>query len=177
VSTLQGIDRAPYIVGSVRNQAQQLLRRRTNLRDECGTKHNRHSLAVPRDWTLSQIVIILVQTYGISRSHLNHRCQHYKISIMLKKSRSPRSSIEGFCPGTEILSISWFEQLKLLVWRDTKRNNCKLLVRRQVNQEAMPVGTDRCSGEWRLCSCRLHLPMHLTPLCIHWNEMMDSFAA
>jgi len=29
MSTLQGIDRAPYIVGSVRNQAQQLLRRRT----------------------------------------------------------------------------------------------------------------------------------------------------
>ena len=29
ISTLQGIDRAPYIVGSVRNQAQQLLRGRT----------------------------------------------------------------------------------------------------------------------------------------------------
>jgi hypothetical protein len=29
MSTLQGIDHAPYIVGSVRNQAQQLLRRRT----------------------------------------------------------------------------------------------------------------------------------------------------
>ena len=29
MSTLQGIDHAPYVVGSVGNQAQQLLRRRT----------------------------------------------------------------------------------------------------------------------------------------------------
>jgi len=141
-----------------------------HLRDECGTKHNRHSLAIPRDWTLSQIVMVLVQTYGISWSHLNHRCQCYKVSIMLKKSRSPRSSMEGFCPSKEILSISWFEELELLVWWESKRSNCKILVHRQDNQEAMPIGTDRrLSREWRLCSCRLHL-MHSTPLCIHWND-------
>jgi len=85
-----------------------------HLRDECGTKHNRHSFAIPRDWTLNQTVMVFVQTYGTSRSHLNHRCQHHKVSIMLKKSRSPRSSMEGFCPWKVILSISWIEQLKSL---------------------------------------------------------------
>ena len=104
-------------------------------------------------------------------SHLSHRCQRYKVSIMLKKSRSPRSSIEGFCPWKEVLSISWFEQLKSLVWWETKRNDCKILVHRQVNQEAMPIGTDRrLSGAWWLYSCRLHLLMHSTPLFIHWND-------
>ena len=44
-------------------------------RDRCGTKHIRHSLAVPRDCTSSQIAMILVQTYGISSSHLNNRDQ------------------------------------------------------------------------------------------------------
>ena len=104
-------------------------------------------------------------------SHLSHRCQRYKVSIMLKKSRSPRSSMEGFCPWKEVLSISWFEQPKSLVWWETKRNDCKILVHRQVNQEAMPIGTDRrLSGAWWLYSCRLHLLMHSTPLFIHWND-------
>ena len=95
-------------------------------RDECGTKHNRHSPAIPRDWTLSQVVLVLVQTCGISRSHLNHRCQSYEISTMLKKSRISRSSMEGFRPWKEILSISWFELLKSLVWWENQRNNYKL---------------------------------------------------
>ena len=116
----------------------------------------------------------LVQTYGISRSHLNHRCQRYKVSIMLQKSRSPRSSMEGFCPWKEMLSISWFEQHKSFIRWETKRNNYKLLVHRQVNQEAMPerkVGTDRrLIGEWLLCSWQIHLPMHSTPLWIHWKD-------
>ena len=95
-------------------------------RDECGTKHNRHSPAIPRDWTLSQVVLVLVHTCGISRSHLNHRCQSYEISTMLKKSRISRSSMEGFRPWKEILSISWFELLKSLVWWENQRNNYKL---------------------------------------------------
>ena len=44
-------------------------------RDRCGTKHTRHSHTVPRDRTSSQIATILVQSYGISRSHLNQRRQ------------------------------------------------------------------------------------------------------
>jgi hypothetical protein len=112
----------------------------------------------------------LVQTYGISRSHLNHRRQRYKVSIMLQKSRSPRSSMEGFCPWKEMLSITWFEQHKSLIRWEIKRDNHKLLVHRQGNQEAMPVGTDRrLSGEWLLCSCQIHLPMYSTP-CIHWKD-------
>jgi len=54
--------------------------------------------------------------------------------------------MEGFCPWKEMLPISWFEQHKSLIRWETKRNNYKLLVHRQVNQEAMPkrkVGTDR----------------------------------
>jgi len=99
--------------------------------------------------------MVLAQTYGISRSHLNHRCQCCKVSIMLQNSRSPRSSMEGFCPWKEMLSISWFEQHKSLIWWETKRSRYKVLVQRQVNQEAMPVGTQwRLSGGWRLCSYR-----------------------
>ena len=136
-----------------------------HLRDQCGTKHDRH-FWYP-SWRNFESDCDGLRT---SRSHLNHRCQRYKVSIMLKKSRSPRSSMEGFCPWKELLSISWFEQLKSLVWWESKRNNCKILVHRRVNQEAMPVGTDRhLGGEWRLCSCRLHLPMPST-LCIHWND-------
>ena len=82
-------------------------------------KHIRHSLAVPRDRTSSQIAMVLVQTYGISRSHLNHRRQ------LLRR----------------LHSISWFAQRLSLV--RTERNNYKLHVQRQVTQEAMPVGTVR----------------------------------
>ena len=56
------------------NYRRQLLRW-LDSRDRCGTKHIRHYLAVPRDRTSSQIAMILVQSYGISRSHLNHRHQ------------------------------------------------------------------------------------------------------
>jgi len=56
------------------NYRRQLLRW-LHSRDRCGTKYIRHSLAVPRDRTSSQIAIILVQPYGISRSYLNHRHQ------------------------------------------------------------------------------------------------------
>ena len=56
------------------NYRRQLLRC-LHSRNRCGTKHIRHSLAVPRDRTSSQIAIISVQSYGISRSHLNHRRQ------------------------------------------------------------------------------------------------------
>ena len=58
-----------------------------HLRYEYATKRNRHSLAIPRDWSLSQIVMVLVQTYGISRSHLNHRCQRYKVYRSCSKSQ------------------------------------------------------------------------------------------
>ena len=62
--TLQGIDHAPCISGSMRNQAQQLLRL-VRSRDGSGAKHNRHSLAFPRDYTWSQNAVILVQTYSV----------------------------------------------------------------------------------------------------------------
>jgi hypothetical protein len=75
--------------------------------DECGTKHIRHSLALPRDCTLSQNVIILVQTYGNSRSHLNHRRQllrclqsrdergtkHIRHSLAFPRDTVPRARI------------------------------------------------------------------------------------
>ena len=56
------------------NHRRQLLRW-LHSRDECGTKHIRHSLAFPRDYTSIQNAMDLVLSYGISRSHLNHRCQ------------------------------------------------------------------------------------------------------
>jgi len=56
------------------NHRRQLLRW-LHSRDECGTKHIRHSLAFPRDCIKSQNAMVLVLSYGISRSHLNHRCQ------------------------------------------------------------------------------------------------------
>jgi len=73
-------------------------------------------------------------------------------------------------PGKRMLSITWFEQHKSLIRWETKRDNYSILVHRQGNQEAMPVGTDRrLSGEWLLCSCQIHLPMYSTP-CIHWKD-------
>ena len=56
------------------NHRRQLLRW-LHSRDEYGTKHIRHSLAFPRDYTSIQNAMVLVLSYGISRSHLNHRCQ------------------------------------------------------------------------------------------------------
>ena len=56
------------------NYWRQLLRW-LHLRDRCGTKRIRHSLSFPRDRTSSQNAMILVRTYVISRSLLNHRCQ------------------------------------------------------------------------------------------------------
>jgi len=79
-STLHGIDHASDIVGSVSNQAQQLLRRLYS-RDECGTKTYQIFSWFPRDRTSSQIAIILVQSYGISRSHLNHRRQNVMVKL------------------------------------------------------------------------------------------------
>ena len=78
--------------------------------------------------------------------------QHYTASIMLQKSWISRSSVEGLCPWQEMLSISWFAQQMSLARWETERNSLKLYVQRQVTQEAMPVGTDRClSGAWGDC--------------------------
>jgi len=103
--TLQGIDHAPHIVGSVRNQAQQLLRWLYS-RNECGTKHYRHSLAFPRDSEcrgLSSDYIYLLVSFEPPTSTLQG---------MLHKSRSPRSRMEGLRPWKEMLSIAWFAQHK-----------------------------------------------------------------
>jgi len=166
MSTSQGIDHAPYVVGSVRNQAQQLLRRRTTF-----TRWMWHKTWQTFSWYPSwRNFESDCDGFRTSRSHLNHRCQRYKVSIMLKKSRSPRSSMEGFCPWKELLSISWFEQLKSLVWWESKRNNCKILVHRRVNQEAMPIGTNRHLLRRRMTALLLPFTPPNAFDTMHWLE-------